>query len=64
MPALVLHGDRDSRASFDIARLASAARHGCEFHPVPGADHGFDPRDRADEAIKVTADWLTQLHSD
>ncbi|WP_281292711.1 alpha/beta hydrolase [Kitasatospora viridis] len=56
--ALIVHGDQDSYVSYDVAREA-AARHGnCDFHTVRGSDHGFDSRDREDEAIEVTADWL------
>lgn len=59
-PALVVHGDQDSYVSYDIARDAAAARTNCDFHTVAGSDHGFDSREREDEAIKVTVDWLVR----
>jgi len=58
VPALILHGDRDSYVSYDIAWAAAQAR-GCIFHTVAGSDHGFDTREREDEAIAVTVAWIT-----
>ncbi|RSM80865.1 alpha/beta hydrolase [Kibdelosporangium aridum] len=57
--ALVVHGDRDSAISYDIARQAAATKPNTEFHTVRGSDHGFDTRQREDEAVAVTAGWLT-----
>lgn len=57
VPALVVHGDRDSAVSYDVARAAAQAR-GCDFHTITGSDHGFDSREREDEAIGVTVSWL------
>ncbi|WP_394617398.1 alpha/beta hydrolase [Lentzea sp. JNUCC 0626] len=57
-PALVVHGDLDSYVSYSIARDAAAARANCDFRTVVGSDHGFDSREREDEAITVTVDWL------
>ncbi|MCK2237411.1 alpha/beta fold hydrolase [Crossiella sp. S99.2] len=59
VPSLVVHGDRDSAVSYDIARQAAAAKPSCAFHTVVGSDHGFDSREREDEAITVTVNWLT-----
>lgn len=55
-PALVVHGSEDSYVSYEVARQA-AARSGCTLHTVDGSDHGFDTRDREDEAVDVTAAW-------
>lgn len=60
VPALIVHGDRDSYVSYDVARAAAQAR-GCDFHTVAGSDHGFDSRDREDEAISVTVAWIAGL---
>ncbi len=62
VPALVVHGDRDSAVSYDIALAAAQARGGCEFHTVVGSDHGFDTREREDEAIAVTVSWLSRQY--
>lgn len=64
VPALVVHGDRDSYVSYDIARAAAAARRNCTFHTVAASDHGFDSREREDEAIAVTVDWLINKHTE
>lgn len=62
LPALIVHGDADTAVSYDVA-LSAAQRHGdCTFHTVAGSDHGFDSREREDEAIAVTVDWLAQRH--
>ncbi|SHF64047.1 Lysophospholipase, alpha-beta hydrolase superfamily [Streptoalloteichus hindustanus] len=58
VPALVVHGDQDTAVSYEIARQAAAARPNTEFHTVRGADHGFDTREREDEAVAVTVEWL------
>jgi alpha-beta hydrolase superfamily lysophospholipase len=60
VPALVVHGDRDEAVSYDIAYAAAHARGECEFHTVAGSDHGFDSREREDEAIAVTVSWLSR----
>jgi uncharacterized protein len=57
VPTLIVHGDCDSYVSYDIARAAAEAR-GCAFHTVRGSDHGFDSREREDEAIEATVSWL------
>lgn len=58
VPALVIHGDKDSYVSYEVAQEAAASRTACLFHTVSGSDHGFDSREREDEAIQVTVDWL------
>jgi pimeloyl-ACP methyl ester carboxylesterase len=57
-PALVIHGDQDTYVSYMIARAAALSRPGCDFHAIAGSDHGFDSREREDEAIAVTVSWL------
>ncbi|MGH3824287.1 MAG: alpha/beta hydrolase family protein [Pseudonocardiaceae bacterium] len=64
VPALVVHGDRDSYVSYDIAFAAASASRNCTFHTVAASDHGFDSREREDEAITVTVDWLLNEHAD
>ncbi|WP_344163843.1 alpha/beta hydrolase [Nocardiopsis rhodophaea] len=59
VPALVIHGDHDSYVSYDIARAAAEERNHTEFRTIEGSDHGFDSRDREDEAIGHTLTWLT-----
>lgn len=59
-PTLVVHGDRDGCVSFDIARQVAGTIPGWEFHPVPGADHGFHSPEHEPEAIAVTARWLSR----
>lgn len=61
-PALVVHGDRDTAVSYEIARCAAEERGNCEFYTVRGADHGFDSREHEDEAIEVTTSWLVQRY--
>jgi alpha-beta hydrolase superfamily lysophospholipase len=61
VPALIVHGDRDSYVSFEIAQEAARARADCSFHAIAGSDHGFDGREHEDEAITVTVSWLTAL---
>ncbi|MBB6174858.1 pimeloyl-ACP methyl ester carboxylesterase [Nocardiopsis mwathae] len=58
-PALVIHGDQDSYVSYEIARSAAEARPNTEFRTIEGSDHGFDSREREDEAIGHTLKWLT-----
>jgi len=58
VPTLVVHGDQDSAISYEIARQAAAAKPNTDFHTVCGSDHGFDTREREDEAVAVTVEWL------
>lgn len=58
VPLLVVHGDRDTAVSYDIARAAVEARGNAELYTVAGSDHGFDSREREDEAIDATVRWL------
>jgi alpha-beta hydrolase superfamily lysophospholipase len=59
VPTLVVHGDRDTAVSYEIAQEAAAAKLNTDFHTIHGSDHGFDTREREDEAVAVTASWLT-----
>jgi len=58
VPTLIIHGDADTAVSYQIARTAVAAHRNAQLHTVVGSDHGFDTRDREDEAISVTVKWL------
>jgi pimeloyl-ACP methyl ester carboxylesterase len=62
VPALVAHGDHDDVASPDVARRLAGSRLNCHFHPVWGADHGFDDRAHEDVVLDVTTSWLTARH--
>ncbi|GAA3762454.1 alpha/beta fold hydrolase [Spinactinospora alkalitolerans] len=56
--ALVVHGDRDTYVSFDIAKAAALSRPDTAFHTIAGSDHGFDTPEFEDEAIATTTAWL------
>ncbi len=64
VPALVVHGDRDSAVPYDVARSAADGRSRCDFHTVVGSDHGFDSREREDEAVEVTVSWLARQYGE
>jgi uncharacterized protein len=64
VPAIVVHGDRDSAVSYEIARQAADAKPNTAFHTVRGSDHGFDTRQHEDEAVTVTAEWLVDTDKD
>ncbi|MCA1702042.1 MAG: alpha/beta fold hydrolase [Actinobacteria bacterium] len=64
VPALVVHGNRDSAVPYGIARDAADARGSCDFYTVRGSDHGFDSREHEDEAITATITWLTERYKD
>lgn len=57
-PTLIVHGELDSYVSYEIAQAAAQARR-CDFRSVVGSDHGFDTREREDEAIAMTVAWIT-----
>jgi alpha-beta hydrolase superfamily lysophospholipase len=58
VPALIVHGDADTAVSYQIARTAVTAHRNAQLHTIVGSDHGFDTRDRENEAIAVTVKWL------
>ncbi|WP_024802881.1 alpha/beta hydrolase [Nocardia sp. BMG51109] len=60
VPTLIVHGDQDAAVSYPIAAEAARKRPGTRLHTVVGSDHGFDSREREDEAITVTVDWLVE----
>ncbi len=64
VPTLVVHGDSDSAVSYEVAKAATETRSSCDLHTVLGSDHGFDTREREDEAISVTVDWLLPRRAD
>jgi pimeloyl-ACP methyl ester carboxylesterase len=59
VPALIVHGDRDTAVSYEVAVRVAQSRPDTLLHTVVGSDHGFDGREREDEAIRVTIEWLT-----
>ncbi|QBS41314.1 alpha/beta hydrolase [Nocardia sp. CS682] len=61
--ALVVHGDRDESVSYDIAAEFARSRPDTTLHTVAGSDHGFDSREREDEAIGVTVGWLSEQYA-
>lgn len=63
VPALVIHGDRDSCVSYAVAEDASRRRARTTFRRIPGSEHGFHLPGYDDEAIRVTCDWLAQQFS-
>ncbi|MEU7765006.1 alpha/beta fold hydrolase [Nocardia sp. NPDC049190] len=58
--SLIVHGDQDSAVSYEIAADAARSRPDTDLHTVVGSDHGFDSREREDEAIHATVDWLVE----
>lgn len=63
LPSLVIHGDRDTYVSYDIARNACQAHRLCTFITIDGSDHGFDGIANEDRAIDASVTWLSSLHS-
>lgn len=59
-PALAVHGDCDTYVPYDVTKAVVEQRADTTLHTIVGSDHGFDTRDREDEAITVTLGWLTQ----
>lgn len=60
VPALVIHGDKDSAVSYDVAEDASRQRANTAFEGVSGSGHGFHLDGYDDHVIRVTCDWLSQ----
>nr|WP_232542382.1 alpha/beta fold hydrolase [Nocardia bovistercoris] len=58
VPTLIVHGDRDTAVSYEIAAEAARTRPATQLHTVTGSDHGFDSPDREAEAIEATVAWL------
>jgi alpha/beta superfamily hydrolase len=61
VPAVIVHGDRDTSVSYDVSVAAASNRQHCELITIEGAEHGFDP-DKEDEGIRVTVDWLDRRY--
>lgn len=57
---LIVHGDRDSAVSYEISAEVARTRPHTSLYTVSNSDHGFDSREREDEAITATVDWLVE----
>jgi len=62
LPTLVVHGDKDSCVSYDLARSMAQERPSTAFVTIRGSEHGFDASGHRNAAIRVTADWLVDHH--
>lgn len=60
VPTLIVHGDHDAAVSYEIAAGAATIRSDTTLHTIAGSDHGFDSREREDEAIGATVRWLVE----
>jgi alpha/beta superfamily hydrolase len=58
IPAMIVHGDRDSAVSYEISRAAAQEHRNCQLFTIGDSDHGFDGRDHEDKAIDITVQWL------
>lgn len=58
VPSLIVHGDRDTAVSYKVSARAATSRPNTTLHTIAGSDHGFDSREREDQAISETVDWL------
>ncbi|MGW4069199.1 alpha/beta hydrolase [Nocardia grenadensis] len=58
VPSLIIHGDRDTAVSYEISARATMSRPNTALRTIAGSDHGFDSREREDQAISETVDWL------
>lgn len=58
VPTLIVHGDHDTAVSYAVSADVAHTRPDTLLHTVIGSDHGFDSREREDEAIGVTVAWL------
>ncbi|AIJ23426.1 alpha/beta hydrolase [Amycolatopsis methanolica] len=56
VPALVLHGDADEHAPYEVARDAALARNHTSWCSISSAGHGF--RGAAAEVLDRTVDRL------
>ncbi|WP_174552136.1 hypothetical protein [Nocardia sienata] len=60
VPALIVHGDRDTPVSYRLAAEPARARPATELVTIASSDHGFDTEGRESEAITTTAERLTE----
>ena len=58
VPSLIVHGDSDTAVSYEVSARVAASRPNTTLHTIAGSDHGFDSREREDQAISETVDWL------
>lgn len=61
IPAMIIHGDKDSYVPYSVSRTASQQQIRCEFFTIEDSDHGFDGREKEDHAIDITVNWLMNL---
>jgi len=61
IPAMIVHGDKDSYVPYSVSCAASQKRLQCELFTIEGSDHGFDGKEKEDQAIDITVNWLAKL---
>ena len=54
-PVLIIQGDADNVVSMDDSRRAAQTYKNAKLHVIPGAGHGFRPRERAEAIEQIKA---------
>jgi pimeloyl-ACP methyl ester carboxylesterase len=62
-PILVLHGDKDTYVSYEVARAICEGRKNCDFVRIPDSEHGFGRRDDEDLVIRLTTNFLSEIEA-
>lgn len=58
---LIIHGDADTYVPYSVSVNAARRRDECQMLTIKGSDHGFDTREREEQAIEETVKWLDAL---
>ena len=64
IPSLIIHGNKDSYVSYEIAKKASKLKQQSEFYKITDSGHGFEGTDgcnKLPEAIAKTVQWALDL---
>ena len=60
MPALVIHGDADSRINIECGRQLHQGIAGSQMHIIPGAEHGLLTNE-AERTRNLVLDFLANV---
>jgi uncharacterized protein len=61
VPAIIIQASHDTCVDQKVSRTACEERNNCKLHIIKDSDHCFSTREKEDEVIAGTVNWLEQL---
>jgi uncharacterized protein len=62
VPSIIIHGDRDSYVPYNVSANIARNRRNCGLFTINNSDHGFDSKEREDQAINITINFFDEIY--